>query len=309
MRAPIILVAIPGCMFVLVAGLSGLGLSGPEQRFAIPPGGSETSYLRVWNDGPSYLQVSLMIAGNASGFVQLSTKSIALQPGTSSRVELLYSVPTAAAGGRYSGEIIVQAGDQLQAVPARDILVIVGVSSSSIRMELDRGLNLLCWPGEETTFQEAFQDHPEIFKVWAREQSGEYSVSTRYQDRGLWWSPDAGFELLRTGHAYFLECSSPVEILVEKAAPIQRELELRKGINLVGWTGPTTPVADAFSQSPNHSPIRKIWRKNQDGSYSSMEYFASVDTWWSPDSGFACLDQGRAYFIEAVQDCVWTVVG
>lgn len=290
-----------------VLALPLLGVSGPDQAFTMEPGESLDSYLRISNDGDRRLEVTLSIRGEVSGMIQAQGTIFSLDPGTSRRVALHYRVPASATVGTYAGEILLGPGEGVHTALSRQVAVTVAESVER-RLALRKGLNLVGWPGPESSLEEAFRGHPQVAKVWRRNDAGDYEVATYYPEHGAWWSPDAVLNRLQTGEAYFLECASDALLPVE-AIGSPRSIELAPGMNLLGWTGPETPVPEAFPQSPENHPIDRVWRRNRDGSYSSIDYFPSYDTWWGADPDFTVLEWGRAYFVEASGPTVVSVPG
>jgi len=304
-------VLIPPLAAVLLLGvvlaLPFLGVSGPEQRFVMKPGESLDSYLRIRNDGDRPMEVSLDIRGEVSGLVHPHKTSFSLDPGTSSRVALRYSVPALAEAGTYVGEVLLVPGGGVRTALSRLVTVTVA-GSGEIYLYLGTGLNLVGWPGPELSFEEAFRGHPQVAKVWRRRGDGEYDVATHYPEHDVWWCPDPLFTGLETGGAYFLECESDVQLPID-ALRSPRAVGLDPGTNLLAWTGPTMPVAEAFPQSSGNHPVDRVWKRNRDGSYSSMDYYPSYGVWWCADPGFEALEWGHAYFVEASEPTSITVPG
>jgi hypothetical protein len=78
-------------------------------------------------------------------------------------------------------------------------------------------------------------------------------------------------------------------------------LQLRTGLNLVGWLGRDCTLAEGLGQGTGP---RKVWRRNPDGTYAQAEYYEAAGVWWSADSTFSGLRYGEAYFVECGSDCV-----
>jgi len=78
-------------------------------------------------------------------------------------------------------------------------------------LRLTKGLNLVGWCLPRRMFHEAFPQnstfHP-IERIWHRKAGGGYTFAEYFPDEDVWWSPDADFEAMETGEAYFLECGS-----------------------------------------------------------------------------------------------------
>jgi len=79
------------------------------------------------------------------------------------------------------------------------------------------------------------------------------------------------------------------------------QLNLVKGLNLIGWCTDATPPDSAFRQSPTDPKVTRIWRRETDGTYAFTQYNTQQNTWWSPNPSFTQLEPGHAYFIEATR--------
>ncbi len=295
------------CLCGLAASLSGLALTGPDQSFTIPKGGSKTSYLRIWNEGDQTASVRILVNGSAAPMITPSSTTIQLAPGESRVIDLTYRVPADQPSGLFQGTIEILTGGTLATSLVRPVMVMVTGSGETTNLLLDRGLNLVSWPGPDRTFAEAFASAPGVRRVWRRTSSGSY-VSASYYEGAGWWSADASFTYLRHGEAYFIECSAPCEVAVARSSE-SRVIQLKKGLNLVGWVGAATPISQAFPQTGSYHPISKIWRRSSAGEYKAVQYFPEQGLWWSSDSSFTSLQPNAAYFIECDQDASFTVMG
>jgi len=81
----------------------------------------------------------------------------------------------------------------------------------------------------------------------------------------------------------------------------QIQVNLAKGLNLIGWCADATTIQSAFQQSPTDTKVTKIWRRETDGTYTFTQYNTQQNTWWSPNPSFTQLEPGHAYFIEATK--------
>jgi hypothetical protein len=292
-----------------VLALSGLAVTGPDQSFTVPQGQYRDSYLRIWNEGDQRAQIRLSAEGPASSFTLISSTTFYLDPGKERVVDLRYQVPIGTATGKYEGVIEARTEGVIVASVQRPISIWVTQAGSpdASNLDLQVGLNLVSWPGDDVTLFQALGSGNGISKVWRRKASGDYVFASYYQGQG-WWCSDSSFTHLRRGEAYFIECTSPCQISVDPAAG-PMTLDLEKGTNLVGWPGSTMPVDLALPQSSSHHPVTKVWRRNGDGSYSSTQFFPQEETWWSSDSSFTSLENGRAYFVECDQDASFVIPG
>ncbi len=293
---------------VLVACLGGIALTGPDQSFTIQQGATKTSYLRIFNEGAQTTEVGLRVTGQVVDILTISTTALQLGPGASAVVELSYRVASGHDTGLFEGSIEALSGGPLAAgvIWPVSIWVISAGPQDQNRLSLGTGLNLVSWPGSEKTFAEAFSSKP-VSRVWKRSSSGSY-VSAAYYPGVGWWSPDAGFTGIRCGEAYFIECSSPCEVIVDSAGT-GRTLNLVKGTNLIGWVGSEMPLSVAFPQSSSNHPVYKIWRRDPYGGYKAAQYHPEQASWWSSDPSFTTLEPMKAYFVECTQDAVFNIPG
>lgn len=281
--------------------LSGLAVTGPDQSFTIPAGGSESSYLTVWNEGDGTATIDVSAHGDVSGLVDLGPGSVQLGPGASTTITVTYSVSSGQPAGLCEGWLEASTGEGMIATsvsrPVR--LWVTSGDGSEVTLELNGGLNLISWPSATATFEEAFGSNSGVERVWRRTSSGDY-VSASYYPGSGWWSADSGFTCLETACGYFVECSGPIQVQVSDSVQ-PADLELESGTNLVGWVWDPMPVEVAILQSPSYHPVSKIWRRNPDGSYTSIQFFPDQGIWWSSDSDFTGLETGRAYFFESTE--------
>ncbi len=311
-RLPTLAAALLLSLGAAVVALTGLALTGPEQSFTIPQGEYRDSYLRIWNEGDQNALIHVSAQGPASSFATLSEQDSILGAGQSRIVNIRYRVPSETSTGLYEGTFEAWTGDVIATSVHRAISVWVtggtgGGSPGTSNLVLDKGLNLISWPGVDSTLQDVLGSGDGISKVWRRTNSGDYVFASYYPGQG-WWSSDPTFTHLRRGEAYFIECSAPCEMTVPLATG-SVVLELKRGTNLAGWPGDTMPVDVGLRQSSSYHPITKIWRRNSGGSYSAIQFFPQEATWWSSDSSFTTLENGRAYFIECSEDASFQVPG
>jgi hypothetical protein len=303
-------IALACSLGALVVSLSGVAVTGPEQSFAIPSGGSRTSYIRVWNEGSSTATITVTASGAIGDWVSVSPPSFQLGSGQSRKVDLIYNVPSGYQTGSYQGTIEARTTDgSMSTSIQRPVSIWVSGSggSGTTTISLSSGLNLVSWVGVDTPLDQALGTGQGIDRVWKRSSSNNYIFACYYEGTG-WWCADEGFTQLKWGEAYFIECSSPRELVM----PLSQgpgTLNLDEGTNLVGWTGQTVPVSVAFPQSSLNHPVAKIWRRNPSGDYTSTQYFPSEDSWWSSDSSFTSLENGRAYFIECTEPASFPIPG
>lgn len=96
------------------------------------------------------------------------------------------------------------------------------------------------------------------------------------------------------------QVSRDIEVAVKGQVQDGGQLSLRKGLNLIGWFGENLSFSEALDGVDGP---KKIWRRKPDGSYTSAEYYPSVGVWWSSDSQFTGLKNGKAYFVECEKAC------
>ena len=138
-----------------------------------------------------------------------------------------------------------------------------------------------------------------LYKIWKRNADGTYVSSQFYAETGVWWSSDQSFTTLETGKAYFFESTADATLQVAAGA-LPSSIHLNAGLNLVGWPYASKSLAQAFPQSAQSYAVTKVWRRLPTGSYSFAQYYPQQNSWWSSD-GFASLETGCAYFVEATR--------
>ncbi len=81
------------------------------------------------------------------------------------------------------------------------------------------------------------------------------------------------------------------------------EITIQSGLNLATWVGLSGNFADIIPDTAVQRGLFKIWRRNNDGTYSSAQYYES-GTWWSSDDSFTGLLTGEGYFFESTDTLV-----
>ena len=304
-------ILVTGAFLVILissAGYSGSGIAvtGPDQSFVLQQGQTWSSYIRILNCDTSPVEAKVTISQEVADLVTVAADDILIGPGEDQKVSLVYGIPAGFPAGDYEGWIEVSTvSGNLQISVSRVIRVQVTSSSTEVVIHLQKGLNLVCWPGPDTSLDKFFASYRSVRRVWRREDDGRYVSASSYGEAG-WWSPDARFTSLRHGEAYFFESTQREDIESERSTEQSRTIFLHKGLNLIGWVGPPASFQDAFPQNSTFHPIRKIWKKTENG-YVCAEYFPTENTWWSADPSFTELETGEAYFAECGEEGTFVI--
>jgi hypothetical protein len=278
---------------------TGIGISGPDLNFPVPQGSYLTSYVWVWNEGDTGRDFQATVVGDAAALAWASPSNFYLEAGESSKVTVVCRAEGDFPGGNYNGELSIQSGGELSTSASRSIQIRV-IEIARYAAELEPGVNLIGWMGEDMSFGDVLGYGNGPTKVWQRRSDGTYTASQYYPAGDMWWSPDPAMTGFRYGEAYFIETTVPFDINVRLGSGTG-DSYLVPGTNLVVWVGEEADFEQTFPQSPTDCPVIKIWHRKRDGDYESAAYYPSADMWWSSYPSFNSLRTGEAYFIEATE--------